>query len=195
MSVWLVAAGYLLGSIPFAFLIARRFAAVDVRRAGSGNVGAANVQRTAGWSLGLTVALLDLGKGAAAVLFASAMTDNAGTQAATAFAAVVGHVYPVWLRFRGGKGVAVAAGAFGAIAPAATGIAIGIFSVVIWMTRYVSLGSILAAAALPLLVHVTQGEGSGVWWATGAAALIVWGHRSNVRRLLGRRERRLGEAA
>jgi glycerol-3-phosphate acyltransferase PlsY len=195
VNVWLVAAGYLLGSIPFAFLIARRFAAVDVRQVGSGNVGAANVQRTAGWTLGLTVALLDIAKGAAAVLFALAMDENAGTRAATAFAAVVGHVYPVWLRFRGGKGVAVAAGAFGAIAPAATAIATGIFGVVIWMTRYVSLGSILAAAALPLLVHLMQGAGSAVSWATGAAALIVWGHRSNVRRLLGRRERRLGEPA
>src|SRR4051812_44000321 len=99
-----VAAGYLLGSIPFALLIARRWSGVDLRRVGSGNLGAANAARAAGVPAGLLVAILDIGKGAASVLIASMITSDVTARAAAGLAAVIGHIYPVWLRFRGGKG-------------------------------------------------------------------------------------------
>src|SRR4026209_2100441 len=108
--------GYAVGSVPFAFLLARR-AGIDVRVAGSGNVGAANVLRTTGTSRALMVMSLDVAKGAAAVLIANLVAGGVGIAALTGAAAIVGHIYPVWLRFHGGKGVAVAAGVFSALAP------------------------------------------------------------------------------
>jgi len=135
--------GYLAGSVPFAFLLARR-AGIDVRVAGSGNVGAANVLRTTGTSRALMVMSLDVAKGAAAVLIANLVAGGVGIAALTGAAAIVGHIYPVWLRFHGGKGVAVAAGVFSVLSPIATSIAAALFLVIVWLTRYVSLGSIAA---------------------------------------------------
>jgi glycerol-3-phosphate acyltransferase PlsY len=195
VNVWLPLAGYLLGSIPFAFLLARRFKGIDVRAAGSGNVGAANVLRTTGRTMGVVVAFLDLLKGSAAVWLATALGAGPGTRAVTGAAAVLGHVYPFWLRFQGGKGVAVAAGAFGVLAPVATGIAFSLFVVVIGVTRYISLGSVVAAVALPPLIDATGGPAPAVWSACAVAGLIVFRHRANVQRLLARTERRLGESA
>ena len=140
--------GYLAGSVPFAFLLARN-AGIDVRVAGSGNVGAANVLRTAGAGRGVLVMMLDVAKGAAAVLLAHAIAGGAALAALTGAAAIVGHIYPVWLRFHGGKGVAVAAGVFSVLSPVATAIAGVVFLVTVWLTRYVSLGSIAATVALP----------------------------------------------
>ncbi len=117
--------GYLAGSVPFAFLLARR-AGIDVRVAGSGNVGAANVLRTTGTGRAVTVMLLDVAKGAAAVIIVSIAAGGASIAALTGTAAIVGHIYPVWLRFHGGKGVAVAAGVFSVLAPVATAIAAGL---------------------------------------------------------------------
>src|SRR4029079_4305246 len=111
--------GYAIGSVPFAFLVARRVG-IDVRVAGSGNVGAANVLRTSGASLGVTVMALDISKGVASVVAAYATVGTVPTMAAGGAAAVIGHIYPVWLRFHGGKGVAVAAGVFAVLAPVAT---------------------------------------------------------------------------
>ena len=198
MIAWLPVAGYLLGSIPFAFLLARRMGGVDVRVAGSGNVGAANVLRTTRASVAIAVVALDVAKGSAAVWLAGELGAGASTRAATALAAVVGHVYPIWLRFRGGKGVAVAAGAFSVLAPVATAVAVAIFVTTVWVTRYVSLGSVMAALALPPLVG-SVGHAAGddplVYGAAAAAALIVFRHRGNLRRVLNRTERRLGEAS
>jgi glycerol-3-phosphate acyltransferase PlsY len=143
--------GYLTGSVPFAYLLARRVG-IDVRVSGSGNVGAANVMRTTGIGRALLVMMLDVAKGAAAVAIAylSAGGQGGATVASmTGTAAVVGHIYPVWLRFHGGKGVAVAAGVFGVLTPWATAVAGALFVVIVWMTRYVSLGSIAASLALP----------------------------------------------
>ena len=140
--------GYLAGSVPFAFLLARR-AGIDVRVAGSGNVGATNVLRTTGTGRAVTVMLLDVAKGAAAVLIVNLAAGGASIAALTGAAAIVGHIYPVWLRFHGGKGVAVAAGVFSILAPIATGIAAGLFLLIVLLTRYVSLGSIAATLALP----------------------------------------------
>src|SRR4029078_466563 len=123
--------GYAFGSVPFAFLLARR-AGIDVRIEGSGNVGAANVLRTTGAQLGVVVMTLDILKGVATVLLASAVQGTASAMAAAGAAAVVGHIYPVWLRFHGGKGVAVAAGVFSVLAPLATVTAASVFLLVAW---------------------------------------------------------------
>jgi acyl phosphate:glycerol-3-phosphate acyltransferase len=186
--------GYLAGSVPFAFLLARR-AGIDVRFAGSGNVGAANVFRTAGAGRAIIVMILDIGKGALAVAFAFLMTASVPLTAATGAAAVVGHVYPVWLRFRGGKGVAVAAGVFAVLAPLATLTAVSVFLLFVSVTRYVSLGSVAATIALPPAAWLTGAPMAVVVTTVGVAALIVFRHRTNIRRLRAGTERRMGMPA
>jgi len=183
--------GYLTGSVPFAFLMARR-AGIDVRFSGSGNVGAANVLRTTGAWRGALVMALDVGKGIAAVAIAYVMSGGAALAALTGAAAVVGHIYPVWLRFHGGKGVAVAAGVFTMLSPLATAIAAGLFLVTVLITRYVSLGSIAATLALPPAAWLTGEPRAVVLAAAGSAALILFRHRSNWRRLRTGTERRVG---
>src|SRR5665213_4457071 len=154
--------GYLLGSVPFAFIIARRWGNPgnpgnpgmnDLRVAGSGTVGATNVARTVGLRAGVVVALLDMAKGAAGVLLAERLDGATAAAAAAGLAAIVGHVYPVWLRFHGGKGVATACGVFTVLAPVAAAIAMAIFAAAVFVTRYVSLASLLASVALPPMVY------------------------------------------
>ena len=183
--------GYLAGSVPFAFLLARR-AGIDVRVVGSGNVGAANVMRTTGTGRAIVVMALDVAKGAVAVLLANLASGGAALAALTGAAAVVGHIYPVWLRFHGGKGVAVAAGVFAVLSPIATGVAALLFLITVWTTRYVSLGSVAATVALPPTAWLTGAPAAVVGTAWGTAALIVFRHRSNLRRLRDGTERRLG---
>jgi len=186
--------GYIAGSVPFAFLLARR-AGIDVRIAGSGNVGAANVLRTTGTWRGVAVMALDVAKGAAAVCLAYLASGGAGAAALTGAAAVVGHVYPVWLRFHGGKGVAVAAGVFAVLTPIATAAAGLLFLVTVWATRYVSLGSIAATLALPPMAWWSGAPRAVVLAAAGTGALILFRHRANVRRLFAGTERRMGVRA
>jgi acyl phosphate:glycerol-3-phosphate acyltransferase len=186
---------YVLGSIPFALLAARRFGGVDLRTSGSGNVGAANVLRTTSKTVAALVVLLDVGKGAAAVTAARAAGAGDAGAAGAALAAVAGHIYPVWLKLRGGKGVAVACGAFAALAPLATAIALAIFVGIVWTTRYVSLGSVLATAALAPLADAAGAPTNVTLAAAGAAALIIFRHRGNLVRLARGTERRLGERA
>lgn len=184
--------GYAIGSVPFAFLLARR-AGIDVRIAGSGNVGAANVVRTSGLSLGVTVMALDMIKGAATVLAASAAAGTAPLMAAAGTAAIVGHIYPVWLRFHGGKGIAVAAGAFAILAPIATMAATLVFVTAVVITRVVSLGSVAATIALPPAAWLVGAPRSVVVAAVGSASLILFRHRANVRRIATGTERRFGD--
>jgi glycerol-3-phosphate acyltransferase PlsY len=184
--------GYTVGSVPFAFILARR-AGIDVRVAGSGNVGAANVVRTSGLSLGMTVMALDVIKGAATVLAAYAVVGSIQSMAAAGAAAVVGHIYPVWLRFHGGKGVAVAAGAFAVLAPAATVIATIVFATAVGITRVVSLGSVAATITLPPAAWIAGAPTSVLVAASGIATLILFRHRANVRRIARGTERRFGE--
>jgi acyl phosphate:glycerol-3-phosphate acyltransferase len=186
--------GYLAGSVPFAFLLARR-AGIDVRIAGSGNVGAANVLRTAGARRAVLVMALDVAKGAAAVVLAHAAIGGVAAGALTGAAAIVGHIYPVWLRFHGGKGVAVAAGVFSVLAPAATAIVALLFLVTVWMTRYVSLGSVAATLALPPAAWLAGESGAVVFAAAGTASLILFRHRANLRRLRSGIEPRMGVRA
>ncbi|HWW86221.1 MAG TPA: glycerol-3-phosphate 1-O-acyltransferase PlsY [Vicinamibacterales bacterium] len=182
---------YGIGSIPFALLLAR-FRGTDLRRIGSGNLGAANVMRASGATAGVIVAVLDMLKGATAVVIAQRLTDEASAPALAGLAAVIGHVYPLWLRFRGGKGVATACGVFAVLTPAAIAPALGIFVVVVAATRYVSLGSVLASVALPPIVYVMGADTPVVVAALSIAALIVFRHRSNLGRLRAGTERRLG---
>jgi glycerol-3-phosphate acyltransferase PlsY len=190
----IIIVAYCIGSVPFALLLARRWGA-DLRRVGSGNLGAANVLRASGVTAGVLVAALDVAKGAASVIFAARAAADSPTLAAAGVAAVVGHIYPVWLRFRGGKGVATACGVFSVLTPLALPWAAAIFFITVWVTRYISLGSILATASLPAIAYGTGSQQTTVIAAGVAAALIVFRHRSNLARLRMGTERRLGVRA
>ena len=190
-----VIAAYLIGSVPFALLTARRWSTADPRRIGSGNPGAANVLRVSGVKAGVLVAVLDVTKGAVTVLLAQRFGGGAAVPAAAGMAAIVGHIYPVWLRFRGGKGVAAACGVFSILTPFAVPPALMIFLAVVWMTKYVSLGSILASLALPPIAYALGSPAPAVVAASAAAAIIVFRHRSNVMRLRMGTERRIGARA
>ncbi len=192
MTIAIVLLGYLFGSIPFAWLLARRVGGVDVRRVGSGNVGATNVLRSSGSGAAITTALLDITKGAAAVLLARGLGATGGVPAAAGVAAIFGHVYPLWLAFRGGKGVATTCGVFAVLAPVATAIAVGLFVLTVRVTRIVSAGSLVAAASLAPLAYLTHQS-----LATGTAAVvagigITLRHSANLIRLLDGTEPRLG---
>ncbi len=188
-----VALAYLLGSIPFSFLVARRFGVADVRKVGSGNVGATNVMRSAGPAAGILALVLDVAKGAAASLIAREVAPtNDVLPPVAAAAAVVGHMYPVWLRFRGGKGVATGAGAFLPIAAVATGVGMIVFVVAAAASRYASLGSVLGAIGLAAATFVLKSEVPVRITACLVAALVVWKHRSNLGRIFSGTENRLG---
>jgi glycerol-3-phosphate acyltransferase PlsY len=191
MITWVVLGAYFIGSIPFALMLARRWGAADLRRTGSGNLGATNVLRTYGVTPGVMVALLDAGKGALSVWLADRVT-GAGAASAAAVAAVVGHVYPVWFGFRGGKGVATACGAFSVLTPLAALIAFVIFLGGVWISRYVSFGSMLASAALPPAAYAAGHDSSAIAAACSAAFLIILRHRTNFVRLRAGTERRVG---
>ena len=193
MSIGLVATAYVVGGIPFAFLLARRWGGSDVRHFGSGNIGAANVLRTSGASVALVVLALDLSKGCLAVFAVRSLGADQVVQGVAASAVVAGHIFPVWLKFRGGKGVATACGAFAVLAPAASLVAAVVFVLIVWMTRYVSLGSMAAALALAPVAYVTASPFAVVVSALVVAVLVLFRHTSNVRRLYAGRERRLGE--
>jgi glycerol-3-phosphate acyltransferase PlsY len=186
----LLLVSYLLGSIPFGVILAKFLGGADVRKAGSGNIGATNVARVAGPAAGALTLLLDAAKGWFAVwLAARAMHGETGFLVAAGFCALLGHCFPLWLRFRGGKGVATAAGAFAALCPEAMIAALILFALVVWFWRYVSLGSLAAAATIPLFVYflwaphfappnvVTLGS-------LAISAVVIFRHRGNIGRLV-----------
>ena len=196
-----VAVSYLLGSIPFGYLLVRIFRGQDVRQTGSGNIGATNVARTGSKGLAIATLLLDALKGYIAVMLAfllaaRALADPGQTYTAAAlagFCAVLGHMFPIWLRFKGGKGVATALGAFTALAPRAILVALVVFVVVVALTRYISLGSMAGAAVFPF----------AAWWLNpftrtpsvlvliaASSFLIIIRHKDNIRRLLAGSENR-----
>ena len=186
-----VVGGYVVGSLPLGYLAGQRWAGVDLRHVGSRNVGATNMYRVSGARLGLLVMLLDVAKGAVAVGLATAWSPGAADAVAAAVAAVAGHVYPVWLRGRGGKGVATACGAFAMLAPLATVMAAALFVITVAVTRMASAGSVIAAASLPPLAAITGAGGTVAAGAAAAALLILWRHRGNLVRLWRGTERRL----
>jgi glycerol-3-phosphate acyltransferase PlsY len=190
--VLVVLLGYAIGSVPFALLLARRWGAPDLRTIGSGNLGAANVFRASGITAGILVAMLDITKGALSVTIARYVSDQSAAPAAAGLAAIAGHIYPIWVRFRGGKGVATACGVFSVLTPSAMLPALTIFTVTVWLTKYVSLGSVLATVALPPIAYITGSPAAAVLAAFAAAALITFRHRSNLARLHTGQERRFG---
>ncbi len=184
--------GYLIGSVPFAYLVAWRRGGFDIRRQGSGNVGAANVQRTVGSRAAVVTALLDVAKGAVPVLLARSAGYDAAAWAAAGAGAVVGHVYPVWLRFRGGKGVATTLGACLVWAPPVAAVAVMVFAVATWGSRMVSLGSVAAAVVIGPLAYAWGAPKPIVMVVFAAGALIVFRHRGNLMRMVAGSERRIG---
>jgi glycerol-3-phosphate acyltransferase PlsY len=192
MRIASILAAYLIGSIPFALLLARRWGARDLHQIGSGNIGAANVFRVSGATAGILVALLDVAKGAAGVLLAERLNGSSTVSSMAGVAAVVGHIYPVWLRFRGGKGVATSCGVFSMLAPGATLGACALFAGGLWLTRYVSLGSVAASLALPSLAWALGSPVPVVVAAAAVAVLVIFRHRSNLARVRLGIERRVG---
>jgi glycerol-3-phosphate acyltransferase PlsY len=187
-----VVAAYLVGSIPFAQLLSRR-RGVDLRRVGSGNVGATNVLRTLGVRPAVLAMMLDAVKGTVAVLVAQRLTNGVAAPVIAGLASMIGHVYPVWLRFRGGKGVATAAGAFAVLTPVAVAVAVGVFVLTVALTRFISVGSMVAALTLAGWAIASDAPTAvGVGAAIGAVLVIV-GHRANVLRLVAGTERRVGQ--
>lgn len=182
---------YFLGSVPFAYLLARR-RGIDLRHVGSGNVGATNVLRTSGVRQAVLAVCLDAVKGSLAVVIADRLASGQATTVMAGLASVIGHIYPVWLGFRGGKGVATAAGVFAVLAPIALAIAGAVFVAAVWFTRYISVGSMAAAIALAVAAASEAPPVIAVGAAL-AALIIVHRHRSNLARLMAGTERRVGQ--
>lgn len=198
MSVALaLAASYFLGAIPSSYLAGRIFRGIDLRQHGSGNLGATNLYRTLGWKLAVPAGLFDILKGAIPVLLiAPTALESRFFALACGVVAIVGHVYSVFVRFRGGKGVATAAGVMLALTPVAMLVVIAVWAAVVAMTGYVSLGSILGAAVLPLAVWALHpGSRDLVWIDAVLVAGIIWLHRANIRRILAGTEHRFGRHA
>lgn len=192
----LLIGSYLLGSIPFGYL-AGRLQGIDIRKAGSGNVGATNVVRVLGKRFGYPVFALDLLKGFGAVKMSMLMAPGRAPAwnspeifgILAAMCSVLGHLYPPWLKFKGGKGVATSAGALLALTPLATLIGVAIWIIVFWFTRYVSLASITAAILLPIVILVISSQDRNksrplVYSSACVAAVVIWRHRSNLSRLI-----------
>jgi glycerol-3-phosphate acyltransferase PlsY len=190
-AAWPIAVGYALGSIPFAWLVVKAATGVDLRRTGSGNVGAANALRATRWRTGVLVAALDVAKGSAAVACVAVAGGDGVARVLAALGAVVGHVAPVWLRFRGGKGVATAFGAFAVLAPAAAVMAGTVFAATLVATRIVSLASVAGAVTLVAGCVVGASPAPVRAGATAVAALVIARHGSNLQRLARGTERRL----
>jgi glycerol-3-phosphate acyltransferase PlsY len=197
MNPWLlsISIAYLLGSIPFGYLLVRIFLKEDIRSFGSGNIGATNVARTGAKGLGIATLLLDLGKAYAAVMLAKYLAPAIPDLAfAAAIAAIIGHCFPIWLRFRGGKGVASSLGVYFAL-NWPTGLAIfAVFLIVLALTRYVSLGSVLGAASVPLfgLHFIALRTPLAIAGLTVIPIIIILKHHANIRRLLTGTENRFG---
>jgi glycerol-3-phosphate acyltransferase PlsY len=182
---------YLLGSIPFGYIMVRLSEGKDIRSIGSGNIGATNVFRT-NRLIGALTYLFDAGKGYLAVLIAGWLGGSIGWQAAAAFFAIVGHIYTVWLGFKGGKGVSVGCGAFLALSPAAVLTTLVVFVATLVLTRYMSAAAILAAALFPVWALLYGEPATVLLWGSLGVLLIVAKHHQNIRRLIAGTERKFG---
>ena len=190
----LVLVAYLLGSLPTALLVVRLMTGEDVRRKGSGNVGGTNALRAAGWKAGVAVTVIDVAKGAAAVWLMQRYNPESTWVAAAMLAAVVGHCYPVWLKFRGGKGVAAGFGAFLVIAPLSALAVLVVWFIVLLVSRWVALASMLASAVFPLALKLIDSPDMVTLISVSAAAvLIIFRHSSNIRKMLAGEEAKVGD--
>ena len=185
--------GYLLGSIPSGWLAGRWLKGIDLRELGSGSTGATNVLRQVGKGPALVVFLIDVGKGAAAVLLARAFGQSDWIQVLAGLTALAGHIWPVWLNFKGGKAVATGFGMFLGLAWPVGLASFGVFLLTLWLFRIVSLSSVLAALSLPLLMIRFSGIGSYILIALVAMGVVLWRHRSNLSRILEGSEPKIGQ--
>ena len=197
MPLFTLLLGYLLGSIPSGFLAGKWCKGIDLRSIGSGSTGATNVLRNVGKGPALVVFLLDVAKGAAAVLIASALTQNNPLndwiQVLAGLAALAGHIWPIWLGFKGGKAVATGLGLFLGLAWPVGLACFGMFMAVFSLSRIVSLASVVAAISLPLLMAAGSGSNANLVVALVAMALVLWRHRSNIQRLINGTEPKVGK--
>lgn len=185
----LVAAAYVLGSLPTAYLLVRLRTGDDIRRKGSGNVGGTNALRTAGWRVGVVVTLVDIAKGVIAVWLMQRFNPESGWIAAALLAAVIGHCYPVWLAFSGGKGVATGFGVFLVIAPLSAVAALGVWMVVLLVGRRVALASMVASAGFPIILKLVDAPDLLTLGAVaGVSVIIILRHSSNIRKMLSGEE-------
>jgi glycerol-3-phosphate acyltransferase PlsY len=194
---WLLAS-YLVGAIPTSYVAGRLFRGIDLREHGSRNLGATNLYRVLGWRYALPVGLLDAAKGLIPVLlFAPRVSDSELFALVCGLTAVVGHVFSVFVGFKGGKGVATAAGVMLALTPLALGVALLVWASLVFLTGYVSVGSITAAAVFPVAVYLLEppARPAMLWLDVGVAAAIIWLHRRNIQRLLNGTENRFGRRA
>jgi len=196
LALWVIAS-YLLGAIPTSYLVARIARGVDLRQVGSRNLGATNLYRSLGWAYAVPVALFDIAKGAIPVLvFGPRASGGDWIPLALGATAVLGHVFSVFVGFNGGKGVATAAGVVLAIAPWGTLVAAVTWVLVVWISGYVSLGSVLAAAVLPVTAYALHPERRPLWWLfVGLAGFVIFMHRANIGRLRAGTENRFGRRA
>ncbi len=196
-SIVLIVIAYLLGSIPVGLIVARLMGGADPRKSGSGNIGATNIVRTLGKGAGVVTLIGDMAKGAGPVFYALYYLGNAGGPnlvSLVALATVCGHIFPVYLGFKGGKGVATALGVLVVVSPLAALICAAVFGVIVFFTRYVSLGSMYAAVTMPLALALVPGKLYFVPVSVLIAMLIVFKHKDNIKRLRERTENRLGAA-
>jgi glycerol-3-phosphate acyltransferase PlsY len=196
-ALWLLAS-YLLGAIPTSYLVSRAFAKIDLRQHGSGNLGATNLYRVLGWKYAIPVALFDIAKGAIPVLyFAPQVSSSELFALACGVAAILGHVFSVFVQFKGGKGVATAAGVMLGLTPIALAVAAAVWGVVLLLTGYVSLSSIAAAAVLPVAVYLLEHPRTPelFWVIVGVALGVIVLHRRNIQRLIKGTENRFGRRA
>ncbi len=190
----LVLAAYFLGSLPTALLVVQMMTGEDVRRKGSGNVGGTNALRAAGWKAGVAVTLIDIGKGALAVWLMRLYNPESRWVAAAMLAVVIGHCYPVWLKFRGGKGVAAGFGAFVVIAPLSALAALVVWILVLVISRWVAMASMVASAVFPLALKLIDTPDMVTLVSVSAAAvLIIFRHSSNIRKMLSGEEVKVGD--
>lgn len=189
----LLVVAYLIGSIPTAFLLVRLLGRGDVRKIGSGNVGATNTLRAAGWRAALVVLVVDVAKGVLAVVLMRQTGAGPAWSAAAGCAAVIGHCFPVWLRFSGGKGVATAVGALALIVPAVVPVGAAVWLALIVASRYVALASVVAALAmLPAAYWLARPAPAVLGWVAAIVAVVIWRHRGNLARLARGEEPKFG---
>jgi len=192
MTFLLLIFAYLLGSVPTGVILARAFSDVDPRTQGSRNIGATNIYRTAGKKLGILTLLGDILKGLIPVVIARATLDSHFWVGAVALAAFLGHLYPIYLKFKGGKGIATGLGAFLALAPLAAILSFLVFAAVVYKSRYISLGSLTATVAFPIFLALLHSQAIYIPFAVIIGALIFYRHRENIQRLLAGKENKFG---